>query len=228
MSCCSGCSSYSAAEQQFGAAIARRDLQRYRRKGPDASTRVMLESVTSDLRADGSLLDIGGGVGILSFELLARGVREATLVDASPAYLDAARSEAERRDVASRLRCVGGDVVGSDGSIAPVDVVTMHRVVCCYPQWTALLATAATLSRRLLALSYPRDRWFVRGWIGIENLRRRVVGHSFRSFLHPADAMEEHLATAGFERVSRRQTPIWRIDVYARSRALDEGKSSGS
>jgi len=218
MSCCSACSSYSAAEQQFGSAIARRDLQRYRRKGPDASTRVMLESVTSDVRADGSLLDIGGGVGILSFELLARGVREATLVDASPAYLDAARSEAERRGVASHLRCVGGDVVGIDGSIAPVDVVTMHRVVCCYPEWSALLTRATTLSRHLLALAYPRERWFVQGWIGCENLRRRVVGHPFRSFLHPADAMAAHITTAGFERHGRRQTPVWCIDVYARSR----------
>jgi len=78
MSCCSGCSSYSAAEQQFGSAIARRDLQRYRRKGPDASTRVMLEIVASDVHAGASLLDIGGGFGVMSFELLSRGVREAT------------------------------------------------------------------------------------------------------------------------------------------------------
>src|SRR5262249_38598995 len=142
------------------------------------------------------------------------------LVDASPAYLEAARAEAERRGVASHVRYVHGDVVGVDGSVGPADVVTMHRVVCCYPEWTALLSRATTLSRHLLALSYPRDRWFVRGWIGCENLRRRVVGHSFRSFLHPADAMEKQIFTAGFERVSRRQTPVWCIDVYARSRSF--------
>jgi SAM-dependent methyltransferase len=216
MSCCSGCSSYSAAEQQFGSAIARRDLQRYRRKGPDASTRVMLEIVASDVHAGASLLDIGGGVGVMSFELLARGVREATLVDASPAYLDAGRSEAERPGVASQLRCVGGDVVGVVGSVAPADVVTMHRVVCCYPEWTSLLARATTLSRHLLALSYPRERWFVRAWMGVDNFRRRIAGHPFRTFLHSTADMEEHIAIAGFERVSRRRTPVWCIDVYAR------------
>src|SRR5262249_22106661 len=78
--CCSGCSTYAAADQQFGSAIARRDLERYRRKGPDASSRLLLEGVASRVQGDESLLDIGGGVGVLSFELLARGVRDATLV----------------------------------------------------------------------------------------------------------------------------------------------------
>jgi len=217
MTCCSGCTSYAAAEQQFGPSIAQHDLDRYRRKGPDASSRLLLESVTSSLRGDESLLDIGGGVGILSFELLSRGLRRSTLVDASPAYLDAARSEAERRGVASQLRSVGGDVVHVDGGLDPADVVIMHRVVCCYPDWTALLARAATLSRRLLAFSYPRDRWFVRAWLGFENSRRRLFGHPFRSFLHPAAAMEHHVVSAGFVRLGRRQTTVWSVDVYERT-----------
>jgi len=218
MACCTGCSGYPAAERQFGAAIARHDLDRYRRNGPDASSRALLDGVTGSLRGDDSLLDIGGGVGILSFELLSRGLSRATLVDASPAYLDAARSEAERRGVASQLRCVGGDVVHLDGSIDTADVVTMHRVVCCYPDWTALLGTATMLSGRLLAFSYPRDKWYVRMWLGLENLRRRLVGHPFRSFLHPAAAMEDFIAAAELNRISRRYTPVWCVDVYARRR----------
>ena len=47
MACCSGCVGYAAAERQFGAAVAQRDLDRYRRKGPDASSRLILEGVKS-------------------------------------------------------------------------------------------------------------------------------------------------------------------------------------
>src|SRR5262245_15521639 len=220
MACCSGCTGYPAAERQFGSAVARHDLDRYRRKGPDATSRVLLHSVTSSLRRGDSLLDIGGGVGVLSFELLSCGLRHATLVDASPAYLDAARSEAERRGLTPQLSCVTGDVVHVDGSIDAADLVTMHRVVCCYPDWTALLGRATTLSGRLLALSYPRDKWYVHGWQGFANLWRRVRGDQVRRFTHPASAMEDYIAAAGFDRVSRRQTRVWCVDVYARRGAV--------
>jgi hypothetical protein len=219
MTSCSGCTGYPAAERQFGSAVARHDLGRYRRKGPDASSRVLLRSLSASLHRDDALLDIGGGVGVLSFELLARGLPHATLVDASPAYLDGARSEAERRGVASKLQCVTGDVVHLDGGVEPADVVTMHRVVCCYPDWTALLRKATSLSRRVLAFSYPRDRWYVRLWLRLENSRRRLIGHPFRSFVHPAAAMNDHIEAAGFERVSRRETPVWSVNVYTRRRS---------
>lgn len=218
MGCCSGRSGYPAAEQQFGSALAQRDLKRYRRAGPDASSQVLLRSVATSVHEDEALLDIGAGVGVLAFELLSRGLRHAMLVDASPAYMDAAQSEADRRGITSRVRCVAGDVVRLDGTIAPADVVTMHRVVCCYPDWAALLARATTLSRRVLALSYPRDTWYVRGGVRLENLRRRIFGNPFRSFLHSPIAMENYIAAAGFERISQRTTPIWCVVVYTRSK----------
>jgi hypothetical protein len=216
MACCSGCVGYAAAERQFGAAVAQRDLDRYRRKGPDASSRLLLDGVKSVAQPTDSLLDVGAGVGVLSFELLSHGLSRATLVDASPAYLSAARTEAERRDANSRVQCVTGDVVHLDGTVDRADVVVMHRVICCYPDWGALLGKATELSGRVLALSYPRERWYVRGFMALENLRRRVFGKAFRTFVHSTVAMEDGIVTAGFDRVSRRQTPIWCIDVYVR------------
>jgi hypothetical protein len=43
-----------------------------------------------------------------------------------------------------------------------------------------------------------------------------VFGNPFRTFVHSAVAMENDIVTAGFERISRQQTPIWCIDVYTR------------
>jgi Methyltransferase domain len=216
MACCSGCVGYAAAERQFGAAVAQRDLDRYRRKGPDASSRLLLDGVKSVAQPTDSLLDVGAGVGVLSFELLAHGLSRATLVDASPAYLSAARTEAERRGADSRLQCVTGDVVHLDGTVDRADVVVMHRVICCYPDWGALMGRATQLSGRVLAVSYPRDLWYVRGFMALENLRRRVFGNAFRTFVHSTVALADGIVTAGFDRVSRRQTPIWCIDVYVR------------
>jgi SAM-dependent methyltransferase len=216
MQCCSG-AGYVAAERQFGPDIAQRDIRRYHRKGPDAATRVLLAAVREVMPAGGSLLDIGAGVGIVSFELLSGGLRRATLVEASPSYLDAARKEAERRLCADRMRFIAGDFTSLASGIDAADVVTMHRVICCYPRYASLLSTAANRTRRLFAFSYPRDRWYLRAWLALENGRRRLCRNSFRTFVHSPAAMEAVLVAAGFQRVRRRNTVVWCVDVYSRA-----------
>ena len=62
-----------------------------------------------------------------------RGAAEGTSADASPAYLAAARTEAESRSYANRMRYVDGDFVEPAGELDAADIVTLDRVVCCYP-----------------------------------------------------------------------------------------------
>jgi magnesium-protoporphyrin O-methyltransferase len=217
MGCCSGHARYAEAERQFGPAIAARDLERYRRKGPDSTSRLLLNAVRGHVNGATSVLDIGAGVGVLDFELLANGVSSATLVDASPAYLDAAGREAESRQVADRLRCVVGDFAVLADGIESADVVTMHRVVCCYPDHASLLRAAATHARRVFAFSYPRDRWYIRLWLALENVRRRLFGNPFRTFVHAPVEMEARVTQNGFVRTHRSKTFVWSIDVYART-----------
>jgi len=217
MECCSG--RYAEAERQFGPPIASRDLERYLRKGPDAPSRLLLESLREQVRPGDSLLDIGAGVGVLDFELLARGVQTATLVDASPSYLDAAGHEAEVRGLSDRLRRVAGDFTCLAESVESADVVTMHRVVCCYPDHASLLRAARTRARRVLAVSYPRDGWHVRSWLAFQNARRRLSRNAFRTFVHSPAAMDAIVTQAGFSRVRRARTFVWSIDVYVRTAA---------
>jgi len=213
---CSGCA-YPAAERQFDTAAAERDLQRYRKKGPDATSRLLLTGVATHLVPGDSVLDVGGGVGVLDFELLSKGASTATLVDASPSYLAAATAEAFRREQESRIRFVTGDFVGTADTIEPADILTMHRVVCCYPNYVGLLDRATQHSRRLLALSYPRDRWFVRWWVALDNLFRRITRKEFRTFVHPPAAIERIVERAGFRRLSRSVTFVWSVDIYSRT-----------
>lgn len=216
MQCCR-CAGYAAAERQFGPDVAQRDIERYHRKGPDATTRLLLGSVRDGMPPGGSLLDIGGGVGVVSFELLAGGLTRATLVEASPSYLDAALQEAERRGSADRVCFIAGDFTSLTSGIDAADIVTMHRVICCYPDYVTLLSEAARRCRRVLAFSYPRDRWYVRAWLGFENLRRRVFRNPFRTFVHSPQAMAAILRDAGLQRISRRHTAVWCVDVYGRT-----------
>ena len=113
------CSSFFVANQrQFSDAVARRDLTRYRSRGPDQTTRLLRDAILGAGNGK-TVLDVGAGFGALSFELLAAGAERVTAVEAAPAYLAAAREEARRRNVADRIDLVHGDFL----SVA----VTMDR-----------------------------------------------------------------------------------------------------
>jgi hypothetical protein len=92
----------------------------------------------------------------------------------------------------------------------------MHRVICCYPDHASLLRAATKHARRLLAFSYPRDRWYIRAWLSLQNIGREVAGSGFRTFVHSPMAMDRLLSQDGFRRVHRARTFAWSIDVYLR------------
>ena len=71
MSCCE-CACYDA---QFSAKVAARGLKRYRRKGPDTTSRLLLDALAAQGVEGMSVLDVGGGVGVVHHESLARGAR---------------------------------------------------------------------------------------------------------------------------------------------------------
>ena len=215
-SCCS--SFFAANQRQFSDAVARRDLMRYRRRGPDRTTCLLRDSILGAGHGK-TVLDVGAGVGALSFELLAAGVERVTAVEAAPAYVAAAREEAGRRNVSDRLDLVHGDFVSVGGDVMPADVVTMDRVVCCYPAYQPLLEAALGRSRRLLAFSYPRDRRYVRAAVRIQNLGRALFRNPFRGFVHSARGMEALLEQHGFVRMRRRETLKWSADLYVRADA---------
>jgi 2-polyprenyl-3-methyl-5-hydroxy-6-metoxy-1,4-benzoquinol methylase len=90
MMCCTG---YCAAEAQFSSKVAKRDLRRYQRRGADATTRLMLAELRRWPLEGRHLLDVGGGIGVISGELADTRVASAVTVEASSAYLEVARRE---------------------------------------------------------------------------------------------------------------------------------------
>lgn len=213
MSCGAHCR---ATDAKFGGTKAAADLRRYRRRGPDDTTARILALLRESPLQNVTLLDVGGGIGVLAHELLGGEARSAVLVDASTAYLAAANAEAATRGHADRFSVRHGDFVDIAGDLDDADVVTLDRVVCCYPDYRALLAAAAAKSRRLLALSYPRDRWHVRLVIAVENLARRLARNAFRTFVHPPHEMHRVLETAGYRPVREHTGFVWRVMLFER------------
>jgi len=213
MTCCGA----SACESQFDRKRAARELKSYRAHGPaNATTRAMIHLLRRAGVERSTLLDIGGGVGAIQYDLLEAGAREATAVDASTAYQEAAREEAERRGVSARIQFLLGDFVTLAPQVPAADIVTLDRVVCCYPDMEPLVRLSAERCRKFYGLSYPRYRWPVRAVVRIENAFRRLFRNPFRSFVHSPAVMDRLLTGLGFTLQSKVRTFAWEIVVYAR------------
>jgi SAM-dependent methyltransferase len=213
---CSCCAFANTADQHFNTEKVAKELRQYRRKGPGPTTRGLRDGLLATGLAQGTVLDIGGGLGILSLELLAAGFSRAVVVDASPAYLAAASEEAARRGRTASTEFVQGDFLVVASQLASSTVVTLDRVVCCYPLYEPLLQQALQLADHGFAFSYPRDRWFVRLGIWLENALRRRRGTPFRTFVHPPLEMTRMIERAGFTLERRRRTLSWSSDVFVK------------
>ena len=206
-----------AADQQFDPGIARRDLRRFVRRGPDAATGQLLAAVEeAPLPARPTLIDVGGGIGAIHHTLLAHRFASATQIDASQAYLTVAAEEAARRGHRSRVTFVHGDFRALAPSIAAADVVTLDRVVCCDPDYTSLLGAAADHARRALAFTYPRPRFVTRAFVATTNHWRQLRGRPFRAFVHSPEAMRAVVESRGFGRRWTGGTWIWAAVVFER------------
>lgn len=212
MSCC-GSRCY---QEQFGEKHAANDLRRYRAKGPDRTTRFLVEALEKEGVQGASLLDVGAGIGVVHHELLAAGAGTAVHVDATAANIKAAQEETARRGHAARVRFLEGDFVTLAAEIPPADVVTLDRVICCYPNMEELVAASASRARRLYGAVFPRERSLVKAFIVISNFARRLGRNSFRSYVHPVDAIDAAIERQGLRRCSVTQTVAWRVAVYSR------------
>jgi hypothetical protein len=130
MVCCTG---YCAAEAQFNHKVAKRDLRRYRRRGADATTRLLLAELRPRPLEGRHLLDVGGGIGVISGELSDARVASAVTVEASPAYLEVAQREVGPKYGSRPTQFVPGDFAVVAGTLPDAGVVTsieyrLHQV----------------------------------------------------------------------------------------------------
>jgi magnesium-protoporphyrin O-methyltransferase len=206
-------------ESQFDQRTAERELRRFRRRGPTRSTQLLIDGLRAAGVAGASLIDIGGGVGAIHHTLLSAGADNATQIDISPDYLKAARDEAARRGHADRVRFLHGDFVQLAPQVPDADIVTLDRVICCYPDMEGLVGNAADKARRLFGAVFPPDTWWMRLGVRAINALLRVRHSTFRVYVHSPVAIDSVLRRHGLERVTHRRTAVWEVAIYARRSA---------
>jgi SAM-dependent methyltransferase len=204
-------------ESLFDDKEASHDLDDWHRNGPPKATADLIEAIRAEGVEGGSVIDIGAGVGILHVELLEAGRAEAIDEDLSSAFLAAARAEAERRGLADRIEYRYGDAVEIVPHLRQVEVVTLDRVVCCYPNVTALLIAASGRATRLVGLVHPNDAWYLRAAAAVNNRISTIFRRHHRFWAHRRREIDRIMEEAGFVAIHRGGSRVWRTALYRRA-----------
>jgi 2-polyprenyl-3-methyl-5-hydroxy-6-metoxy-1,4-benzoquinol methylase len=184
---------------------------RYRRKGLDETARRMVEFLELRGIEGATVLEIGGGVGEIQIELLKRGAARAVNLELSPAYEEEANRLLREAGLEERAERRLHDIAVDPEGVDAADVVVLHRVVCCYPDYERLLGAAAQHARRLLVFSYPPRNAASRSFLAALNLVFRLLRREFRTFAHPPSAMLALLGKRGLRRTFAHHALVWQV-----------------
>ena len=211
-SCCDprGCDRF------FGRRFARHVARRYRKRGLNRTSQRIVAFLEREGIEGASVLEIGGGIGEIHIELLRRGAARAVNLELSGAYDDLARELLREQGMAERAERRLHDIAADPGAVEPADVVVLHRVVCCYPDYERLLGAAADHARRVVVFSHPPHNLGSRAFVGAQNVLFRAMRREFRTFAHPPRAMLGVLEDRGLEIRFRHRGIPWQIEGLAR------------
>lgn len=211
-----GCCGGEGYDDVFSDRYARRVARRYRRRGLNATSSRMVDFLTDRGVEGASVLEIGGGVGEIQVELLRRGAARVTNLEISTNYEAEARELLERSGLTDRVTRRFVDIARSPDEVEAADIVVLHRVVCCYRDYEALLSAAGSHARRLLVLSHPPYNALARSATWAENVPRRIRHESFRTFAHPVDAMRSVLVGTGLTPSYTHRGWAWHVEGLER------------
>lgn len=205
MNCCSakGCDEF------FTERVARRDAARYRRSGIDGNARRVVDFAREHGIEGSTVLEVGGGVGAIQLELLRAGAAHAENVELSPAYEPFAGELLQEAGLEGRVERHLLDFASQGDEVQAADVVLLHKVVCCYPDYEALVGAAAAHARQQLVLTFPRESWWTKLGIGLANLIERARRRTFRVYVHPPAAMIAVAHLHGLEPTARHRGRLW-------------------
>jgi 2-polyprenyl-3-methyl-5-hydroxy-6-metoxy-1,4-benzoquinol methylase len=211
-SCCNprGCDEF------FTARAARRAAKHYRQNGLDDTARKMVAFLEEHGIAGATVLEVGGGVGGIQIELLKRGAASAVNLELSPAYDEEAIALLREAGVEERAERRLHDIAADPDGVEPADVVVLHRVVCCYPEYERLLRAAGEHAHRLLVFSYPPRNALSRLLLGTENLLFRLRRKQFRTFAHPPRRMRAVVESCGLRQAYAHHPVLWQVAGFER------------
>lgn len=202
------------ANKFFDIKNAQKELKKYNKKGTSGTTKRLIKALKEVSKKDKTLLDIGGGVGMLQWHFLKNGAKSTTDVDASSGYLEAAQQYAAENNWEDKTTFIEGDFNDYNSELEHYDVVTLDKVVCCYPDFYTILKNATEKCDDYLALSYPISNWISYVVNKVGRIYFLFKKSAFRSYIHSSKQIRQLIIDQGFEPVHASIKFPWHIQVY--------------
>lgn len=196
--------------------FSKRYRRRFEKKGFEPVQKKLIEGIKQAGITDATILEIGSGVGHLHQTLLEAGASSAIGVDIAAGMLVEARKWAADRGLTERTQYIEGDFVAVADTIDTADITILDKVVCCYPDVDGLVHASLSRTRRVYALTYPQNRWFLRWGSRVMSGLFWLVRIQYRSYVHDPRLIEQWANEAGFTRRYNETTGFWRVEVYVR------------
>jgi magnesium-protoporphyrin O-methyltransferase len=210
------CSIPRADTSRFFSQLARLYRWRFHLFGLEKNQRQMLGLLEQAGIGNSELIEIGCGIGYLHHAMLRAGAARATGIDMSSRMLSEARRLARSSDLAGRTEYREGDFVDLASTIPIADIAILDKVICCYPEPERLLKLALSRTRRIIALTYPRNRTLTRAGVAIMTAGLKLAGCGFRPYIHNPAAIERWICSEGYRRQGRALTFEWCTEVYVK------------
>jgi 16S rRNA G966 N2-methylase RsmD len=203
-------------DQVFNDRFARQMASRYRKKGLGKTAQRVVDVIAANGLEGATVLEVGGGVGEIHIELLKRGAARATNLELSGAYEIQARQLLTDTGLTERVDRRIVDIAASPQDVETADIVVLHRVVCCYPDYAKLLGAVADHAHRQVVFSHPPRNLLSRVVVAAQNAMFRLRGREFRVFVHPPAAMRDVLTNRGMRPATMSSTTAWHVSTADR------------
>lgn len=217
MSCCCGPGdAVVAGTNEFFNTQAGRYKKYFQKKGLHKEQKLLVEGLCRSGMQDAEILEIGCGVGGLHLSLLKAGAAKATGFDISEKMIAIARRLAGEMGLQARTQYWRGDFVLMHEQAPRVEVTILDKVICCYPNALELISLSTEKTRRLYAVSYPRENFFVRLLFHNFKYVLKLLRQPFHPYYHEPQQIQNWIIESGFEKVYEKTTIIWLIQVFQR------------
>ena len=194
----------------------KRYAKRFRRGGLERVQKYLIEGIKRDSILGCSVLDVGCGVGQLHLALLKEGAVRSVGVDLSEEMIREARRFAGELGVSDRTEYLSGDFAQLSPTIPESDITVLDKVVCCHEDLDGLVRTSTGKTKRVYALSYPKENLMMKGVFKGQIAIAKLFRWSFRPFWHDWDRMKSLIMNQGFRLEYEKSTVAWQVLVFQR------------
>lgn len=190
--------------------------KRFRKGKMEKVQKYLLEGVRKEPVASREILDIGCGVGSLHLTLLKEGAAKATGVDMAEGMLEQARKFSEEHGMKDKTSYVLGDFVEKAAEVQTADITLLDKVVCCYEHVDALVKESTGKTKRIYALSHPKQSFMVQAVFKTQIFFLTLFRAKFRPFWHNWAWLQSLIVAQGFQLIYQNSTIAWQVAVYKR------------